>query len=62
VGVDRVATDRGAVLGGYREPLTVGVESSLNPIDGAMSAITTVSHFTVRRGEGVLEGVCAGVG
>jgi hypothetical protein len=46
----------------YREPFTVGVGSSLNPIDGAMSAITTVSHFTVRGGEGDLEGVCAGAG
>jgi hypothetical protein len=38
----------------YREPFTVGMESSLSPIDGAMSAITTGSHFTVRG--------CAGVG
>ncbi len=51
-------------LADYREPLTVGrgVESSLNPIDGTMSGITTVSHFTVRRGEGVVEGVCAAAG
>jgi hypothetical protein len=46
----------------YREPFTVGVESSLNPIDGTLSAITTVSRCTVRGGEGVVEGVCAGVG
>jgi hypothetical protein len=62
VGVDRLATDRGAVLGGLLEPFTVGVGSSLNPIDGAMSGITIGSHFAVRGGEGVVQGLCAGVG
>jgi hypothetical protein len=46
----------------HREPFTVGVESSLNPIDGAMSGITIGSHFEVRGGEGVVQGLCAGVG
>jgi hypothetical protein len=47
----------------YREPFTVGMELSLNPIDGTMSGITTVKHcFPVRGGEGVVEGVCTGVG
>jgi hypothetical protein len=50
------------VLGGLLEPFTVGVGSSLNPIDGAMSGITIGSHFAVRGGEGVVQGLCAGVG
>jgi hypothetical protein len=50
------------VLGGLLELFTVGVGALLSPLDGTMSAITTVSHFTVRVGEGVVEGVCAGVG
>jgi hypothetical protein len=46
----------------YREPFTDIVGSLLSPLNGTMSGVTTVSHFTVRGGEGVVEGVCAGVG
>jgi hypothetical protein len=47
-------------LDDYRDPFTVGVGSSLNPFDGAISAITTVNNFTVRAAVKVSQRVCGG--